>query len=49
MNNWAMVSFVGLGEGGNYVRYLVIVFISMRLGGAKWCLEVLKLLFSGDR
>ena len=35
MNNLAEVCFVGLGVGGIYVRCLVIVVISVGLGGAK--------------
>ena len=37
MNNLAEVCFVGLGVGGIYVRCLVIVVISVELGGAKRC------------
>ena len=37
MNNLAVVCLVGLGEGRNYVRCLVIVVISVRLGGARGC------------
>ena len=35
MNNWPEVCLVGLGVGGNYKRCIVIVAISMRLGGTK--------------
>ena len=37
MNDLAEVCLVGLGVGANYVRFLVIVVIPMRLGGAKRC------------
>ena len=37
MNSLAEVCFLGLGVGGNYIRSVVIVVISMRLGGAKRC------------
>ena len=45
MNNLAVVCLVGLGEGGNYVRCLVIVVISVRLGEQEGVGEVLKSLF----
>ena len=44
MNNLAEVCLVGLGVGANYVRFLVIVVIPMRLGGAKRCGEGFKVI-----
>ena len=37
MNNLAEVCAVGLGVGRNYVRCLLILVVSMGLGGAKSC------------
>ena len=37
MNTLAEVCSVGLGVGGNYVRCLFILIVSMGLGGAKSC------------
>ena len=45
MNDLAEVCLVGLGVGANYVRFLVIVVIPMRLGGAKRCGEGFKIIF----
>ena len=42
MNNLAEVCLVGLRVGGNYVRCLVVVVITMRFGGAKRCEGSLK-------
>ena len=35
MNNLTEVCLMGLGVGGNYKRCIVIVVMSMRLGGTK--------------
>ena len=37
MNNLAEVCTVGLGVGGNYVRCLFILIVSIGLGEAKSC------------
>ena len=42
MTNLAEVCLVGLRVGGNYVRCLVVVVITMRFGGAKRCEGSLK-------
>ena len=44
MSNLTEVFLVGLEVGGNYVKCLVIVIISVGLGGAKRCGENFKVI-----